>query len=263
MSKKINSLLSKEFLIEEYLNRKKTAKLISLENNIAKATVLSYLRKYNISIRKSNEARNPNIKKITKEYLLEEYVNKKKTLREISEKLEVSAHCISNFLKTHDIKVRSSKESSEIRGTRPKGKKHNFYGKINPLSNYWGKKGKENHMFGKSGCLSPTWSGGKTSLQKNVRDSFKNKEWKSKILKRDNFKCTLCSNKKDLQIDHIKPFAVIILENKIRSFDQAMNCSELFDINNGRVLCKECHKKTETYLKGTSKIIRDLTKETK
>ena len=34
----------------------------------------------------------------------------------------------------------------------------------------------------------------------------------------------------------------------ILNLEQALNCEEFWNINNGRVLCKECHKKTDTYL---------------
>ena len=37
-------------------------------------------------------------------------------------------------------------------------------------------------------------------------------------------------------------------EYQIKTFEQALNCAELWDINNGRTLCKECHKKTDNYL---------------
>lgn len=29
----------------------------------------------------------------------------------------------------------------------------------------------------------------------------------------------------------------------IKSYEQALNCEELWNINNGRTLCKKCHKK--------------------
>jgi len=32
-----------------------------------------------------------------------------------------------------------------------------------------------------------------------------------------------------------------------RILEQAVNCEELWNINNGITLCKECHKKTDSY----------------
>ena len=55
------------------------------------------------------------------------------------------------------------------------------------------------------------------------------------VFKRDNFKCVLCGDKKggNIEADHIKDFA---LYPELR-----------LDINNGRTLCKSCHKKTDNY----------------
>ena len=74
---------------------------------------------------------------------------------------------------------------------------------------------------------------------------------------RDNFACVKCDIVGgQLQVDHIKPFAVILHENDIKTFEQAINCKELWDINNGRTLCVDCHKKTDTYGYGTQRLIQ-------
>ena len=33
----------------------------------------------------------------------------------------------------------------------------------------------------------------------------------------------------------------------IKSVDDARKCDELWDTNNGRTLCRDCHRKTDTY----------------
>lgn len=46
-----------------------------------------------------------------------------------------------------------------------------------------------------------------------------------------------------LEADHCpKSFSEIFRENKIQSLEDALNCEELWDINNGRTLCKNCHR---------------------
>ena len=50
-----------------------------------------------------------------------------------------------------------------------------------------------------------------------------------------------------LECHHIKPFSIILSDNNITSINDALKCNELFDINNGQTLCKECHKKTDSY----------------
>jgi len=47
-----------------------------------------------------------------------------------------------------------------------------------------------------------------------------------------------------------KAFSKILFEYTIRTFEEALACSELWNINNGETLCVECHKETDTYLKG-------------
>ena len=36
-------------------------------------------------------------------------------------------------------------------------------------------------------------------------------------------------------------------KNQISNLEEALECEELWDINNGRVLCENCHKKTDTW----------------
>lgn len=79
------------------------------------------------------------------------------------------------------------------------------------------------------------WQGGKTKIMDLLKNSDRYKQWRNNVFLRDNFTCQECGNKKsgNLEADHIKP---------------KCNYPELiFDINNGRTLCKECHIKTETW----------------
>lgn len=96
----------------------------------------------------------------------------------------------------------------------------------------WGKLHKGKNASG--------WIDGRTPINELIRKSSEYKEWRKKVLERDNWTCQICGyyrNKKrerrDLNVDHIKPFAFFI---ELR-----------FDIDNGRTLCKDCHLKTITY----------------
>jgi len=100
------------------------------------------------------------------------------------------------------------------------------------------------------GERSHLWKGGITPLNKQIRSSFKNRQWRSDVFTRDDFTCQNCNQQGGkLNAHHIKPFAQIISENHIKTFIQAMECEELWNINNGITLCKDCHK-TEKILKG-------------
>lgn len=84
-----------------------------------------------------------------------------------------------------------------------------------------------------SGENSYLWRGGITDVNAKARHSFEYKEWRRKVFERDSWACVWCGSKKQIQADHIKPFSVFI---DLRH-----------EISNGRTLCFECHKKTDTY----------------
>ena len=114
------------------------------------------------------------------------------------------------------------------------GKSHNCENIWNKMSKTWFKK---NHKFweGVKGENHPGWRGGKTKELDKIRKSMEYREWRRKVLERDNFTCIECGCKEieQLQVDHIKSF----------TFYPELR----FDINNGRTLCINCHIQTETY----------------
>lgn len=79
------------------------------------------------------------------------------------------------------------------------------------------------------------WRGGVTPINKLIRRSIDYKLWRESVFKRDNYQCIWGGKEhgNNLNADHIKPFA---LYPELR-----------FAIDNGRTLCKDCHKKTNTY----------------
>lgn len=80
----------------------------------------------------------------------------------------------------------------------------------------------------------PNWKGGVTAKHEIERKSLAYKEWRMEIFERDNYTCVLCGKRGgNLEADHIKPFAHY---PKLR-----------FVIDNGRTLCKSCHRKTDTW----------------
>jgi len=78
------------------------------------------------------------------------------------------------------------------------------------------------------------WKGGITPINRRLRETGKYKEWRKKVYERDNFTCQECNHKGGrLNADHIKPFS---LYPELR-----------FDVNNGRTLCEDCHRQTDTF----------------
>jgi len=89
------------------------------------------------------------------------------------------------------------------------------------------------------------WQGGLTYLHGFIYNSFKYIQWRYNVFTRDKFTCQKCGDNQggNLEAHHKKPIKVIFLENNITIYEEAINCSELWDINNGITLCKKCHEK--------------------
>lgn len=72
------------------------------------------------------------------------------------------------------------------------------------------------------------------SLVKSKRSRYENTVWTQEVFKRDDYTCQECKQRGGkLQADHIKPYAT--------------HPESRWDLNNGRTLCVDCHKKTDTY----------------
>lgn len=90
------------------------------------------------------------------------------------------------------------------------------------------------------------WKGGITPLVRKIRNCWSMQKWKKECRKSGD-RCVICESKKELHVDHITAFSEIMERNNIKTYEQALECTELWDIKNGRLLCKQCHLKTENY----------------
>ena len=98
-------------------------------------------------------------------------------------------------------------------------------------------------QFSKSriGEKNPSWKGGRGKLQELIRKSLEYRKWKDAILKKYNYTSEI-ARKHNLQVHHLLPFNFILEENNIKTSEEALNCKELWDINNGVVLKKGHHR---------------------
>jgi len=88
--------------------------------------------------------------------------------------------------------------------------------------------------IGKRGENHWNWQGGLKPIHERIRNSVEYKLWREAVFKRDNYTCVFCKEVGgNLQADHIKQFA---LYPELR-----------FAIDNGRTLCVDCHRKTDTW----------------
>lgn len=128
--------------------------------------------------------------------------------------------------------------------------------------------GELNPMYGKRGELSPHFKGYKycsdcgkelasrqakkcarcnklkstTLLFTQIRKVIEYRQWRSDVFTRDSFTCQCCGIRGgQLHAHHIKKFSLILRENKIKSLSEAIQCVELWNLNNGTTLCSKCH----------------------
>lgn len=105
---------------------------------------------------------------------------------------------------------------------------------------YLSEETKEKIRQTKLGSKNPNWKGGITPEVNKLRLLPEYKAWRLAVFVRDNWTCVWCGvrSKAGARVticaDHIKPFAY---------FPELRH-----ELSNGRTLCMECHKKTDTYL---------------
>lgn len=89
-----------------------------------------------------------------------------------------------------------------------------------------------------------SWKGGITPFYRSLRTLARYRNWRKAVIDRDGRSCIDCGfATKTIEVDHIIPLIYLLVENKITTLEQAKRCDELWDIKNGRVLCRKCHHK--------------------
>jgi 5-methylcytosine-specific restriction endonuclease McrA len=87
-----------------------------------------------------------------------------------------------------------------------------------------------------------------TGLIKLIKNTENYREWRKAVFERDDFTCQKCGVRGNrLAPHHLKAISDILKINKIKTVEEAINCKELWDVNNGITLCHDCHKKTPSY----------------
>ena len=80
----------------------------------------------------------------------------------------------------------------------------------------------------------PVWKGDAVPENRRLRSSGQYKRWRRTIWKKDNYTCQICRIRGGkLTADHIKSWA--------------MHPELRFELSNGRTLCRDCHRKTDTW----------------
>ena len=146
-------------------------------------------------------------------------------------------------------KYSDTRMSPVIQNTKPFLKGFTSWNKGIPHTKEAKKKMSE-AMIGKMvGKDNPSYKHGLTPLINKIRRLSEYKIWQKQIFKRDAYTCRKCKVEKKSKIcaHHLKSFAYLIFLLKIVSIEKAVSCRKLWDINNGVVLCKDCHTQTSNY----------------
>lgn len=84
--------------------------------------------------------------------------------------------------------------------------------------------------------LAMNWQGGKTLIGQKIRQSNQYKDWRNEVLKKQNYICQFCKKRGGkLEVDHVSEFST--------------DYKNRLEVKNGRVLCKDCHKRVTGFRK--------------
>lgn len=155
-----------------------------------------------------------------------------------------------NLSNLTEEQISNRKEHAKVLGYKNKGRKATTEQKKKMSESHKGWKGywlgrkqseeskkkrsKTLKALNRKGEKAPNWRGGTTPINQAIRMSEEYKLWREAVFERDDWTCIWCGQRGGrLQADHIKRFT---------------DYPELrFAIDNGRTLCEECHRKTDTY----------------
>lgn len=147
-----------------------------------------------------------------REWLYNEYVNKKRSSYEIATEYGCISPNILKWLRKHNIPIRSTSEARAIK--------------------YWGSSGPANGMYGRRGAAHHSYKDGSSPERYIMFARSEGKEFLKSVYKRDGYKCRRCGKPKtvpkSIHAHHIKPWAG--------------NPELRFDIDNAVTLCRSCHE---------------------
>lgn len=88
------------------------------------------------------------------------------------------------------------------------------------------------------------WVNGLSEMKEHLRKLAQYRDWRTAVYRRDNYTCQRCGARGGgtyLEAHHLIPFIELIKRYNIRTLDEALACTALWDISNGATLCSECH----------------------
>ncbi len=233
--KKYN-FITKNFLIKEYKQKKKSSLRIAKVLKCSHATVCNKLKKYNIPRRTPNELqKGKNRYNLSKDFLVKEYINNKKTAEQIAKQVGCSQLTVLRHLRNYNIKVRNNSESQIKHGKTIKkyycidcgieiwytAKRCKSCAQIGDLNNMF-----RVQLFGE---LNGNWNNG-SSFEPYPQEFTS--LLKLKIRTRDDFTCQKCNITEE---EHIIVYGKVLTVHHIDYNKE--NCKE----ENLITVCNECN----------------------
>lgn len=82
-------------------------------------------------------------------------------------------------------------------------------------------------------------------LRRQIEQMPEYNKWRDAVLTKNDRICSVCGSNNAIEVDHrYYSFYSIVRRNNLKTVIDAYECKELWDINNGAPLCKQCHDQT-------------------
>ncbi len=245
MAKPNIQLQNKKWLYEQYVTKQRTLRDIGEDAKAEKSAVSRALKRFGINAR-VHTSKYPQLN--DKEWLRRMYLDEYLSPRQIASLVGSTMGNVYSALTHSGIETRGYKEGLALRFPNGRfGEDHPGWKGGKPICIDCGNRVVRPDAVRCKKCNNETrrgegntnWRGGVTPENARLRASKEYKIWRRAVLEREDYTCRFCKRKGGVgtnivvHADHIKPFAYF---------------SELrLDINNGRCLCEDCHKKTDTW----------------
>ena len=198
-------------------------------------------------------------KKLSKKFLIENYITKKMPIYKVGEIIGVSAPVIRKSLLNYNISIRTMSEALQnhicTKETKLKISNSHLGKKRPPFTKEWLNKMRISRRK-RIGKYAPFYKDGRTPFIVDLYNILKAKEWRKQVFERDHFICQECSKKNCyLEAHHKRKILLIlkdflklylelnIIKDKRQLISLAITYKPFWDVDNGITLCKKCHNR--------------------
>jgi hypothetical protein len=238
-------LYDRGWLYEQYVTKQRTYEAIGADVGVTKHSIKRAMERLGIE-KRTHTSKYPQLN--DKEWLRRMYVDELLSITQLADLIGSTVGNINSALVVMGIPTRNHKEGWHTRF--PNGRDgdlaSNWRGGY-PICEVCGDRVKKRGAIrcrtceglNRQGAGNINWKGGITPENTRIRSSKEYIAWREGVFMRDDYTCRFCGARSGngkaviLNADHIKPFALF---PELR-----------LDLGNGRTLCEECHRKTDTF----------------